>query len=57
MLGKLFGRNRSRIDRWIREAGLLTEESSIDGKIKEIEFDEMWLFIESKNKTLAHQSR
>jgi transposase len=57
MLGKIFGRNRSLICRWIREAGLLTEEPAIDGEIKKIEFDEMWHFIESKNKTLAHQSR
>jgi hypothetical protein len=41
------------IYRWIREAGLLTEEPLI----KEIEFDELWHFIDSKNKTLAHPSR
>jgi hypothetical protein len=26
------------------------------GEIKEIEFDEMWHFIESKKQALAHQS-
>jgi hypothetical protein len=57
MLGKRFGRNRSLIYRWIREASLLTEELAIDSEIKELEFDEMWHFIDSKNKTLAHQSR
>jgi hypothetical protein len=57
MLGKRFRRNRSLIDRWIHEVGLPTEESAIDGEIKEIEFDEMWHFIDSKKQTLAHQSR
>jgi hypothetical protein len=47
---KIFGRNRSLIDRRIREAGLLTEELAINGEIKEIEFDEMWHIIESKTK-------
>jgi transposase-like protein len=48
MLGKIFGRNRSLIYRWIREAGLRTAEPAIDGEITQIEFDEMWHFIESK---------
>ena len=48
MLGKIFGRNRSLIYRWIREAGLCTEAPAIDGEIKEMEFDEVWHFIESK---------
>jgi transposase len=48
MLGKLFGRNRSLIYRWIREAGLNMEEPTISGKITQIEFDEMWHFIQSK---------
>jgi transposase len=48
MMGKLFGRNRSLIYRWIREAGINTEEPSINGEITQIEFDEMWHFIQSK---------
>ena len=53
MLGKIFGRNRSLIYRRIREAGLLTEEPVIDGEIKEIEFDEMWHFIQSKKQNFG----
>jgi transposase len=49
MLGKIFGRNRSLIYRWIREAGLRTAKPAIDGEITRIEFDEMWHFIESRN--------
>ena len=55
MMGKLFGRNRSLIYRWIREAGINTAEPVVDGEITKIAFDEMWHFIESKKETLAHQ--
>ena len=48
MLGRIFGRDRSLIYRWIKEAGLSFEEPSVDGEIKEIAFDEMWHFIGSK---------
>jgi transposase-like protein len=52
-LGKIFGRNRSLIYRWIREAGLRTGEPAIDGGITQIEFDEMWHFIESKKESFG----
>ena len=48
MLGKIFGRHRSLIYRWVKEAGLSLNEPVINGEIKEIEFDEMWHFINSK---------
>ncbi len=48
MLGKIIGRDRSLIYRWIREAGLNTEEPVVDGEICEMEFDEMWHFVGSK---------
>jgi transposase-like protein len=35
MLGKIFGRSRSLIYRWVKEAGLATDEPCIDGEIKE----------------------
>jgi transposase-like protein len=53
MIGKLFDRNRSLIYRWIREAGINTEEPVIDGEIAEIEFDEMWHFIQSKKRSFG----
>ena len=53
MLGKLFGRDRSLIYRWIREAGLNTAEPAISGEITEIEFDEMWHFIQSKKQNFG----
>ena len=53
MMGKLFGRNRSLIYRWIREAGLNTDEPTISGEIKQIEFDEMWHFIQSKKENFG----
>jgi transposase len=53
MLGKLLGRNRSLIYRWIREAGLNTKEPEIGEEIRQIEFDEIWHFIESKKRNLG----
>ena len=53
MLGKLLGRNRSLIFRWIREAGLNTEEPAINEEITQIEFDEMWHFIQSKKENFG----
>ena len=53
MLGKLFGRNRSLIYRWIREAGLNTKEPTINEGITQIEFDEMWHFIQSKKENFG----
>ncbi len=53
MLGKLFNRNRSLIYRWIREAGINTDEPVIDGEITQIEFDEMWHFIQSKKENFG----
>ena len=53
MMGKLFGRNRSLIYRWIREAGLNTDEPAINGEIMQIEFDEMWHFIQSKKENFG----
>jgi hypothetical protein len=53
MMGRLFGRNRSLIYRWIREAGLNADEPIIDGEITEIEFDEMWHFIRSKKRNFG----
>jgi hypothetical protein len=35
MLGKIFGRSRSLIYRWVKEAGLATDEPCIDGEIKD----------------------
>ena len=48
MIGKILGRDRSLIYRWIKEAGLNAEFPDIDSDIKEIEFDEMWHFINEK---------
>jgi transposase len=48
MLGKLLGHSPSLIYRWVREAMDTTEEPTISGSIREMEFDEMWHFIGSK---------
>jgi len=48
MLGKVFERDRSLICRWIKEAGLRMSEPVPGGEIRELEFDEMWHFVERK---------
>jgi hypothetical protein len=53
MMGKLFGRNRSLIYRWIRDAGLNTDEPVVGGEITQIELDEMRRFILSKKRNFG----
>ena len=47
-LGKLFGVSRSTAYKWIKKVAEVIEEPVISNSIKEIEFDEMWHFIQSK---------
>ncbi len=47
-LAKLFGCSRSLICRWISQEAKKLALPEIDSEIKEIEFDEMWHFIQSK---------
>jgi transposase len=47
-LGKIFDRDRSLVYRWIKQAGLDTNEPIVSEDIKEMEFDEMWHFVGSK---------
>jgi hypothetical protein len=56
MLAKIFKTWPSLVYRWIVEAGIDLPSEEIDGEIKEMEFDEMWHFIESKKQTLGYQS-
>lgn len=56
MLGKIFGHSPSIIYRWVVEAMDKTEEPKILSTIEEIEFDEMWHFLQKKSKTLDSQS-
>jgi len=53
MLGTIFNRNRSLIYRWIKEAGMSFDDPVPEGEIKEIEFDEMWHFIQSKKQNFG----
>jgi len=49
MMGKIFDMYPSQVYRWIVAAGAKLPEQEISGEIKEIEFDEMWHYIESKS--------
>jgi len=48
MLGKIFGHSPSLLYRWIVEEMAKLPEPAVPGDIKEMEFDEMWHFISSK---------
>jgi transposase len=48
LLGKLFNMWPSQVYRWITKEGLSLPEQKVSGKIEEIEFDEMWHFVQSK---------
>lgn len=50
MLGKLFGHSPSLIYRWIHEAAATVPDPNISSSIREIEFNEMWHFLEKKHK-------
>lgn len=47
-LSKLFGVSRTLTYAWIKAESYKTPEPVVSGKIKEMEFDEMWHFIGSK---------
>ena len=47
-LAKLLGVSRTTTYDWIRQAAASTDEPTIAPDIQEIEFDEMWHFIQSK---------
>jgi transposase-like protein len=57
MLGRIFGRDRSLIYRWIREAGLRLAGPEAAGRITEIEFGEMRHFVESKKTSFGSSRR
>jgi len=50
-LAKLFGVSRTTTYYWIRDLAAITEEPSIAEDIHEIDFDEMWHFIQSKKRS------
>ena len=56
MLARLFGTWPSLVHRWVVREGLSLPDRSIPGEVKEMEFDEMWHFIESKKQSLGRQA-
>ena len=57
MLGKILGHSPSLIYRWIKAAMQETPEPEISPSIQEIEFDEMWHFVEKKVKNSGSSKR
>lgn len=50
MIARLFDVSRTAVLYWIREFGKTIPEPVIDSELKEIQIDEMWHFINKKNK-------
>jgi transposase len=57
MLGKIFGHSPSLIYRWINEAAATVPDPEISSSVREIEFDEMWHFLEKKHKNCGSSKR
>ena len=47
-IAKLFGVTTPAVLKWLRQEGAVLQNPEINTSIKEIEFDEMWHFIDSK---------
>jgi transposase len=57
MLGRIFGRDRSLVYRWIREAGLRLAAPDPGGQISEIGVGEMRHFVESRKASFDSSRR
>ena len=56
-LGRIFGRSHTLIYRWVREFGEGLPEPEVSGEVREMEFDEMWHFVESKKTSFGSSRR
>jgi len=43
--------------RWVAREGLSAPEPEVNGEVREIEFDEMWHFVESKKTSFGSSRR
>jgi hypothetical protein len=48
LLARLFDTWPSQVYRWVVQEGLSLPEQEVSGAIKEMEFDEMWHFVQEK---------
>ena len=53
-IAKLFNVTRPAVLKWIRNVANHLPEPTIDDEIKEVELDEMWHFINEKNKSYGY---
>jgi transposase len=57
MLGRLFDMWPSQVYRWIAREGMSLSERKIPGEIREMEFDEIWHFIQEKKTNFGSSRR
>ena len=53
MMGRILQLDHSLVYRWIREYGEALPEPKVSGDIEQMEFDEMWHFIQSKKENFG----
>ena len=53
-ISKLFNVSRTAVLKWIRNVAQRLPEPTIDSSIKEVQIDEMWHFINQKNKSCGY---
>ena len=53
MMGRILGVDHTLVYRWIRAFGESLPEPKVSGDIRQMEFDEMWHFIGSKNESFG----
>lgn len=57
MIGRILNIDHTLVYRWIRDFGQSLSEPKVSGEITEIEFDEMWHFIQSKKENFGLSKR
>jgi transposase-like protein len=57
MLGKIFGNSRSLTYRWVRQEAEKLPDPVVSNDVCEVEFDEMWHFLQKKVKNSGSSKR
>jgi rubredoxin len=57
MLGKILGIHHTLVYRWVRSFGERRPERKVSGGIAEMEFDEMWRFLASRERSSGSSQR
>jgi len=56
-IGKVFKSSPSTIQTWVKSAAEKIPEPEVDPRVKEVEFDEMWHFLDKKKRNFGYGER